>query len=196
MQTPLQITFHQIDSSEAVADAIREKVANLERFYDKLISCRVVVERPQHLHHNFAPYSVRVELEVPGTMIVGGGAGSKNEQFEDVYVAIRESFAAAKRQLQDYVRKTRHETKVHEVPPHGTVERLHTSGDYGFLRTSDGIDVYFHRNAVVDGEFDDLKEGDQVRFILHAEEGEHGPQASSVHALGKRLLPDVEAVNS
>lgn len=196
MQTPLQITFHQIDSSEPVADAIREKVAQLERFHDRLTSCRVVVERPQHLHHNHAPYSVRVELEVPGATIVGGGAGTKNDLFEDVYVAIREAFAAAKRQLQDHVRKSRRETKVHEVPPHGEVLRLHPGGEYGFLRTSDGMDVYFHRNAVVGSDFDDLKVGDPIRFILHAEEGEHGPQAASVQPLGKRQLPDVEAVHS
>ena len=113
MQTPVQITFHQIDSSEAVADAIREKVANLEKFYDRLISCRVVVERPQHQHHNFAPYSVRVELEVPGTTIVGGGAGTKNDHFEDVYVAIRDAFDAMERRLKSLAQRRRGAVKRH-----------------------------------------------------------------------------------
>jgi ribosome-associated translation inhibitor RaiA len=44
MQVPLQITFRHMDTSEAVAARIRERAEELERFFDRIISCRVVVE--------------------------------------------------------------------------------------------------------------------------------------------------------
>jgi cold shock CspA family protein len=70
-------------------------------------------------------------------------------------------------------------------PPHGRVASLIAEQDYGFIEASDGSEVYFHRNSVVGGGFDKLAVGDEVRFSFHAEEGEKGPQASTVVAVGK-----------
>lgn len=206
LQTPVQITFHQMESSAAVEAKIHEKVAQLEHLHDGLISCRVVLEhghffahdhKHEHGDHERGPIAARFELGLRGgKTIVGGGAPGKQDGFADADTAIKVAFEAAKRQLQHHVDRRRHYTKVHEVPPHGVITTLDVAGEYGFLQTSDGLDVYFHRNAVVEAEFDDLAVGDQIRFILHAEEGEQGPQAASVQPLGKRSLPDVEVVRS
>jgi cold shock CspA family protein len=197
LQEQPQIAFHQIDHSDAVEADIRGKIAELEALHDAVISCRVVVERDHVLRDGEGPVSARFELSLPGgKTIVGGGKGTRNDAFPDADAAVKAAFDAAKRQLHDYVDKRRSFTKTHEVPPHGVVARIDPAGDFGFLTTSDGLDVYFHRNAVVDGVFEDLSPGDEIRFILHAEEGIEGPQAASVQPLGKRDLPNVEAVRS
>lgn len=198
MQVPAQITFHQMEHDAAVEERIREKLAKLEQLHDGIISARVVVERAYHHHdHDSGPVNVRFELGLSGNRtIIGGGPGTKNDAFVDAHAALKAAFEACKRQLIDHVEKERRHTKVHEVPPHGVVTRLDPTGEFGFLQTSDGLDVYFHRNAVVEGSFDDLAIGDAIRFILHAEEGVQGPQAASVQALGKHALPPVEAVRS
>lgn len=198
MQIPVQITFDGMPPSEALADKIRRKVAHLEQLHADLISCRVVVEQPHRHQHQGGLYQVRVELGVRGqTPIVGGREGPSDHAHEDVYVAVRDAFDAVERQLRAFVERQHRRTKSHEVTPHGTVLRVRPDGEFGFLRSSDGLDVYFHRNAVIGGSIDALAPGDEVRFVLHAEEGAHGPQASSVERLGAHHhLPGTETVRS
>jgi cold shock CspA family protein len=100
-------------------------------------------------------------------------------------VAVRDAFDAVRRQLEDHVRRRRGDVKTHDAPSHGRVASLFAERDYGFIEASDGSEVYFHRNSVVGGGFDKLAVGDEVRFSFHAEEGEKGPQASTVVAVGK-----------
>ncbi len=197
MQTPLRITFHGMDPSEAVEQRVRHKLEALERLTDKLMSCRVVVDRPHRHHNQGSLYSVKLELELAGAdPIVAGRDKHDDHAHEDVYVALRDAFEAAKRQLQSWIARSRKKTKSHDVPPHGEVVRLFTDQDYGFLRAPDGLEIYFHRNAVVEGSLDDLEVGTPVRFTLAEGEGVQGPQASSVAAMGKHHLPDVETVPS
>ena len=56
----------------------------------------------------------------------------------------------------------------------------------GFIETADGHEVCFHRNSVLDDAFDRLTVGSEVRFV--EELGEKGPQASTVHEIGKHHL--------
>ena len=102
---------------------------------------------------------------------------------EDPYVTLRDTFNAAQRQLEDYVRKLRGKVKTHETPPHGKIKQLFPYEDYGLIETLDGREIYFHRNSVVEEDFNNLAEGDSVHFS--EEMGEDGPQASSVHVEGK-----------
>jgi cold shock CspA family protein len=198
MQIPVQIIFDGMGPSEALADKIRRRVAHLEQLYADLISCRVVVEQPHHHHHQGGLFQVRVELGVPGQApIVGGREGPNDHAHEDAHVAVRDAFDAVERQLRTFVERQHRRTKAHEVASHGTILRVRPDGEFGFLRSSDGLDVYFHRNAVLGGSIDALAPGEAVRFVLHAEEGEHGPQASSVERIGAHHhLPDVETARS
>ena len=108
MQVSIQITFHQMEHSQPLEDRIREKVAKLEHFYAGLTSCRVVVERASHPHHDRGPVSVRFELALPGSRtIVGGGPGTRNDAAEDFESALKAAFEAAKRQLHDHVEAMR-----------------------------------------------------------------------------------------
>ncbi len=111
MQIPLQITLKDMPQSEAVESRIREKAEKLGRFYERIVSCRVVVESPQRHQHQGKLYSVRIDLTVPGAELAANRA-----QDEDVYVAIRDAFGAITRQLEDFVRRQRGEVKTHAAP--------------------------------------------------------------------------------
>lgn len=183
MEIPLQVHFRNVDRSDAVEANVREHAERLERYCDNIISCRVTVEAP-HKHHNKGNvYRVSVDVRTPGGESVANRRTDKHHAHEDVYVAVRDAFDAARRQLQDRQRKRRGKVKHHEVPPHGRVTELFPAEDYGRITDSAGREIYFHRNSLVNGDFEDLTVGTEVRYV--EESGEKGPQASSVRLIGK-----------
>ncbi len=183
MKLPLQITFRDIPPSDAVESRIREKAAKLDELYEHIMSCRVVVEAPHRRHHQGKLYHVRIDITVPDDELVVSREPHERHAHEDVYVAIRDAFDAAKRQLEDYVRRHRSYVKTHEAQPYGRVLRLFPEQGYGFIESADGREIYFHRNAVLDGAFERLRVAAEVRFV--EEHGEQGPQASTVWLVGK-----------
>jgi ribosomal subunit interface protein len=176
MQLPLQITARDISLSEAAEADIRAKAANLETYYDGVMGCRVVVEGPGR-HHRKGPFTVRIDLSVPGAELV-----VDRQADEDLYVAIRDAFDAARRRLEDYARRQRGAVKSHEESHRAWVNRLFPGEGYGFLETPDGREIYFHRHSVLHPGFDRLAIGTEVRFV--EEPGEKGPQASTVAIAG------------
>jgi ribosomal subunit interface protein len=109
MKIPMQITIRDMETSEALETHIREKAQKLEEFFNHIMSCRVVVEMPHKHHHQGKQFNVRIDIGVPGNEIV-----VNRDHSEDVYIALRDAFNAAKRQLEDYARKIRGEVKTHE----------------------------------------------------------------------------------
>jgi ribosomal subunit interface protein len=196
MQLPVQITFRHMDPSDAVAAQIRERTAELERFFDRIVSCRVVVEcrHPRRRQGNL--FRVRVDLKVPGSEIVVGRDPEAHHAHEDVYVAIRDAFDATRRLLEDHVRQGRGDVKLHTVPDHGRIVRLLPDRDCGFILSAEGNEIYFHRNSVVNGAFEALAVGDEVRFVAQHSESAEGPQASTVVPLGRHHLPPTETVRA
>ncbi len=97
MKLPLQITTRSMTLSESAEQSIREKAAKLDHFYDRIMGCRVLVEAPHRHQSHGNHYNVRIDLTVPGSEIV-----IKREDNEDLYVAIRDAFEAAKRKLKEY----------------------------------------------------------------------------------------------
>jgi cold shock CspA family protein/ribosome-associated translation inhibitor RaiA len=191
MQVPLQITFQDMAVAPAVEARIRERVDALEKFFPNIVSCRVTVETNARRHRQGKMYHLRIILTVPGKEIVVTRDPPEHHAHEDVLVAVRDAFDAARRQLEDYVRHIRVDTKTHETPPHGRVSKL--LADYGFIQSSDGQEIYMYRNAVLDGKFDSLSVGDEVRYVLHEGEGEKGPQASTVIPVGKHHLDPAQS---
>ncbi len=190
MQVPVQIDFQNMDRTDAVEARLRERVDKLEQFYDRITACRVKVVAPHRHHRQGKLYEVRVDLDVPGSHILVSHTGPKNHAHEDVYVAIRDAFDAAQRQLEDHSRKIRQKVKHHDVPGHGTVLRLFPYEGYGFVELSDGQEVYFHRNSVIDDGFDQLEVGNEVRVEIVEGESAEGPQATTVRLIGKHHLTD------
>lgn len=110
MQTELQITVRDMDHSPALDERIRSRVQKLERVYTPLMGCRVVAEAPHKHKHQGKHFHVRLDITVPGKEIV-----VNNDHHEDIYVALRDAFEAAKRQLEDYAAKRRGDGGVRRV---------------------------------------------------------------------------------
>ena len=114
MQIPLEIDYRNLEPTTALTTAIRKKTAKLEQFYDRITGCHVTLEAPHRHHHKGKEYQVHIRLTLPGTVLAVSHA-SGNQAHQDAYVAIRDAFAAAERQLEDYVRIRRGATKTHAV---------------------------------------------------------------------------------
>lgn len=119
MELPMQITFRDMPHSAAIEASIRTRAERLERFAKHIIACRVAVEEPHRHQHQGKQYRVRIDLTVPGSELVVSRAPDQHHEHEDVYVAIRDAFDAAVRQLEEYTRRQRGEVKTHENRPEG-----------------------------------------------------------------------------
>lgn len=117
MELPLQLQFRNLDYSPAIEAAVRKHVDKLRFFNGDIISCRVAIESPHKHQYKGKLYHVVVDVHVPGKEIVVSRAPDDQQAHEDVYVAIRDAFDAARRQIQDYVRIRRGKVKAHEPPP-------------------------------------------------------------------------------
>lgn len=118
MRQPLQITFHGMEKSDALEDAIKRKCEHLERFADDIMSCRVVVDQVQMRQRQGRPFGVGIDLTRPGRELV-----VDRVENEDVYVALRDAFDSMKRQLEDAVRQRRGDVKQHSNAPRAAVTR-------------------------------------------------------------------------
>jgi len=176
MIIPLQITAHGIELNEEMREDIAEKVDKLDKFYDRIMRCRVVVEEPKRHPHKGKLFSVHIIMTVPGAELV-----TRHELNEDLVVALRDSFLAAQRKLKEFSREQSGVVKIHEKKPEGYISVLFPEQGYGFLVSGEGYDVYFHKNSVVNKDFEKLAVGMEVRFS--EEMGDKGPQASSVTVL-------------
>jgi ribosomal subunit interface protein len=180
MQIPLQITMRDIERSDALDGAIEDHAAKLEQLHPRITRCRVTVEQIRRHHQQGRHFAVRIDVRVPGREIV-----ATRDHDEDVYVALRDAFDSARRQLGETVREIRGDVKTHVPAQHGTVARLRLAEGYGFIETGDGRELYFSRENVVQPPFEHLQPGTAVQFI--EELAAEGPQAKRISA-GKHHL--------
>lgn len=183
MKLPLQIAFHNLPHSAEIEEAVHTEAARLEDFSDRIMSCRVVVDVPHHHHEHGNLYEVRLDLKVPNGEIAVKRNPAEHFEYRDVGLAIRDAFDDALRQLQDRVRIEQGQVKSHETLAHARVSQINPLAGYGFLETPDGREIYFHKNSVMNGDFRVLDIGSEVRFV--EELGDKGPQASTVHLVGR-----------
>jgi ribosomal subunit interface protein len=109
MEVPLQITVRNVPHSPALEARIRDKMAKLEEFHPRITGCHVTLEESSKHRHQGRQFTVRIDLCVPGREIA-----VTREHHEDVFVALRDAFQAARRQLEDVVRETRGDVKAHD----------------------------------------------------------------------------------
>jgi len=178
MEQPLKITYRNIEPTPAIEAKIRERADKLDRYYDGIIGCHVTIEVPHHHQHSGALYHVHIDLAVKNGELQVGRDPAQHHAHEDLYVAIRDAFDAARRRLQDHARRQRGDLKTSERPARARVVRLFPDEGYGFLETPDQREIYFHRNSVLNDGFARLVVGSEVRFA--EEMGAQGPQASTV----------------
>lgn len=187
MQTPPEIDFQGMEATPAVEAAIARHVAQLEARWGRVTACRVVLKAPSEHHRTSGLYEVHIHLSLPdGREVNVARTPTADERHADLTFAIDDAFKHTRRQLQDQVRRAQGQVKQHEGQEIGTVVRIDPSGEFGFLETRDGQEIYFHRNSVLDDGFARLRVGSRVTFA--EEMGEKGAQASTVRLLGKHGL--------
>jgi cold shock CspA family protein len=187
MQVPLDITFENSEPSEAIRSDVEKHAKRLEKFHDRITSCNVAVIAPQTRHRKGGLFKIDIRISMPEHKdILVTKTHDDAPEHEHVAVAIKDAFDTAQRQLEDAVREMRGQVKPHESEDHGVVSKFVAGDDYGFIETSDGREIYFHRNSVLDNAFDRLTVGSEVRFV--EEIGQKGPQASTVRLVGKHHL--------
>jgi ribosomal subunit interface protein len=180
MKQPLQITFHGMEASQAVEEAVRTKAAHLERFASDIMGCRAVVDWLQKHQHRGRPFGVRIGLALPGHELVVDRVAN-----EDIYVALRAAFDNMKRQLEDVVRLRRGNEKQHPRYLHGEVVRLNAPEGFGFIHTRDGDAYCLGSDNLASGRTDQLEEGTAMQFIT--DPAAQRPQARRV-SLGKHRM--------
>ncbi|MFP4164468.1 MAG: cold shock domain-containing protein [Chitinispirillaceae bacterium] len=183
MQVPLEITYRNVEKTEEVDALIRNKAAKLDEICDYLISCRVVIEKIQRHQSSGQPYRVRLDIKLPpGHEIVVNRDPSRANLHLDLGAEVRWAFDTAARQLKELMEKQRRDVKKHPFQEaQGIVDRVFRMEGTGFIRTTDGRQIFFHRNALINDSFDTIKEGDGVRYVEVM--GEKGPQASTVQVV-------------
>ena len=191
MQVPLEIAFHNIKSAKWAETLIRARVDELEEIYDRLISCRVRVDQRAKNTTGTIPPVVRIELGIPGhkELVVSHEPEHLERKFKrpDLRNAIHEAFRIAERRLRDLKEQREGRTKE---PHHdsenqalGQVAELAPEKNQGFLLTREGGLLYFHRNAILAGNFDKLRRGDEVYYVEDV--GDTGPMATKVWVKGE-----------
>ena len=190
MQVSLEIAFHNIKSAKWAEELIRARVAELEEIYGGLISCRVRVDQRAKNNSGTIPPVVRIELGIPGhrELVVSHEPEHLERKFQrpDLRNAIHEAFRIAERRLRDLKEQRERRTKE---PHHdsenqalGQVAELAPERNQGFLMTKEGGLLYFHRNAILTGDFDKLRRGDEVYYVEDV--GDTGPMATKVWVKG------------
>ena len=108
MDIPLELSFHNLESSDALKDAVRGHVNKLEQFHDHIIGCRVVIEMPHKSQKASGnPPDVHIVVRVPGKEIVVSRELSHNghkKAATDAYSVLDDAFSVAQKQLKDYRR--------------------------------------------------------------------------------------------
>lgn len=179
MQLPVEITYRGVEKTDEIDNLIRTKADRLDKFCDHITRCEVAIEQPNQSQREGSPFRVRVDVRVPpGHELVADEKQTEHEMHEPLTKIIGDAFKTMERQLKDLVERQRREVKTH-VEERALITKLFS--DYGFITDGGGVDIYFHRNAVVNGDFAELKIGTEVRFDLS--HGEMGPQASTVHVV-------------
>lgn len=182
MDRPLEIAFHNMRSSARIEADIRAYAAKLEQRYQHLTGMRVSVEALHRQHQTGNLYEVHVTLDVPGRQLATSRAPHRAaERFAnpDLKVSLRQAFKAAERQLESFKTRIRDDTTAPSGSAlSGEVMQIEPGADHGFVLNSTGSQIYFHRDSVTSGRFEDMRAGDAVHYV--EEDGDIGPVATKV----------------
>ena len=172
----IEIQTQHVDMQSDWRTLIDERLARLGERYPELIRVHVTLKHGPH--HLRGTEEVDIVATYPGATLC---AAKKEEQMRD---AVHAALDAFERELAAHHEKRRHFGKSPGPRASGTIASLFTDRGYGFIRTDEGEEIYFHRNALHELDFASLPLGLPVE--LEVESGERGPQASRVFPVGER----------
>ncbi len=183
MDTPLELTFTNMDRTQELEALAHEKVEHLEKFFDHINSCHVYVKASHRRKKTGNLYGVHIDVRLPGGELFVSSEKGDAPAHEHPEVAMRDAFHAMERELKEWKDRVKGEVKLHEGPLQGKIVEIHHDEGYGQIIANDHRLIYFHRNSVVDGSFDVLKPRDAVELVVQTEESDIGPQASTVRLI-------------
>jgi ribosome-associated translation inhibitor RaiA len=123
MPSPLEISFHGVERSEAVEARVQEKYKRIESHFERITHARVVIEAPQRRTPLPKFFHVRIDIGIPGHKpIIVHHQPEAAHAHTDVMLALRDAFASAQRQVDEFSsridREARHE-KTRRRPANG-----------------------------------------------------------------------------
>lgn len=212
MQVPPEITYKGVNTTPEVDNLLQKQIARLEKVCGYIISLHVAIEKDQARHQIGNPYRIRLDIRIPPNhqlvvkrnSILHSDSRPQAEPDEEpvktsqqrirkdepLPAAIRRTFDSARRQLEKLVERQRGETKTHPLNQvNAFVDKLFRNDGYGFLRTIEGEQIYFHQNSTLHGEWERLQVGTGVRYS--AELGEKGLQATSIEIVNKPGVSEI-----
>lgn len=186
MQVQTDIAFLHVARSDWADAQIRDNIAALAQIYARMTFCRVRVEQRADNSTHTVPPVVRIEIGIPGRkdIVVSHEPDRLQRKFQhpDLHNAITEAFRIAaaqltevKRKLADHKGAARHDG-ANEFS--GQIAEIAEGEDSGFVMTGAGGLLYFHRSALIVGDFDKLRRGDEVAYVEGV--GDAGPIALKV----------------
>ncbi|MFW5681541.1 MAG: cold shock domain-containing protein [Phycisphaeraceae bacterium] len=182
MQIPLDVAYRGVAKTDALEDLIVAQTDKLDQVCDHIDAIHVVVEKPNESVKTGSGYRVSIDVTIPpGHVINARHEVQDGEPGQGPDTAVRDAFHHARRQITELNDKQKGHVKTHDESKDlpATVTKLFP--DYGFAETPEGREIYFHRNAVIEGDFDKLAEGVAVAYA--EEEGVEGPQARHVRPI-------------
>jgi cold shock CspA family protein len=185
MRVPLEISFHGLSRSDSLEKLIRKDAAKLEKVCDDLISCRIGIKLDQKSSNTSNPFKIRIEMRFPpsNNLVVTHKSGVK-EAADDLPTAIKNAFKSAHRRLKQAVEKQQGDRKSHSGRDMtALVTKIFAHEGYGFIRSLDGEEIYFHRNSVPNDDFERLEPGTGVSYTVGL--GKKGLQATTVQIVNK-----------
>ena len=128
MLTPLEISFHGLERSEAVEARVRDKFSRLEKHFDRITHGRIAIEVSRRRADLPTFYNVKIEIGIPGhNPIVVTHEPADGDLKADVMAVLKDAFAAAQRRLDDVVARmdkpARREQSRRRPRQDGAVER-------------------------------------------------------------------------
>lgn len=187
MQNPMVITWRGVRKTPGRESLIREEMAKVERVCRYITSAKVAVERAQAGQRSGgSPWRIRIDLRIPpGHEIVERRESGNGDEHETFSHAVRAAFHSARRQVAVLSDRQRREVKSHpEQSMNAVVVRIFHDRGYGFVRSvEEDMEVYFHRNSVVNGDYGKLTPGTGVRVTWT--DGDKGPQATSLRIVDR-----------
>ncbi|SDC01947.1 HPF/RaiA family ribosome-associated protein [Ruegeria marina] len=184
MQTPIELSFQHVEPSEEIKALVHEKAEQLEKFSDRITSCHVYIRAPHKSQRKGNLYEVTIEVRVPGNELVVRHDQNDVAEHEHLRVAVRDAFAAMAIELKRWKNQIEGNVKTHDGMLQGKIVEIRHDEGFGQIITTDNRMIYFHRNSVVDGSFDELQPRDTVELVVQTGESPIGPQASTVRRIG------------
>ncbi|MGJ8561797.1 MAG: HPF/RaiA family ribosome-associated protein [Litorimonas sp.] len=179
MQIAPIISYRNIDPSPAVSELVTRRIGVLERISNRITGCEVTLDAPQKRKIHGRVFRARLNLHTPGPDFSVSREVAQGSARDDLLLAVNRAFSAAEKHLKRQKKKMGGvEVKHHPPILHGKITLIEPELGYGYLRADDGREVYFQRDSLTSDIWNDLENGERMKF--REQDGEKGPFAVGV----------------